>query len=138
MADIARWDPFDDSPFDVFPALFGTPARRGSTAWPRMDISETQDEYHLSVDMPGVRKDSIQVSVYADTVTIKAENREEKTAGEESNWLLKERSFGPVARSIKLPEAVDEAKAQARHADGVLYLTLPKKRSSAMKRLTVH
>lgn len=138
MANLARWDPFEDSLFDVFPALFGTQARRGAPAWPRMDISETKDAYHLSVDMPGVRKDSIQVSVYDDSVSINAENREEKAAGEESNWLLKERSFGPVSRSIKLPEAVDETKAQARHADGVLYLTLPKKRSSAMKRLTVH
>jgi len=58
--------------------------------------------------------------------------------GEESNWLLRERSFGKFSRQISLPEALDDAAAEARYADGVLYLTLPKKRASQVKRLTIH
>jgi HSP20 family protein len=138
MANIARWDPMEDSLFDIFPAFFGTVARRAGDTWPRMDVAETQDAYHMSVELPGVKKESIQVSVYDDNVSINAENREEKTAGEEPNWLVKERTFGRISRMINLPEPVDETQAQAKHVDGVLYLTLPKKRSSAMKRLTIH
>jgi len=138
MANIARWDPMEESLFDIFPAFFRPVMRRSSEMWPRMDVAETDDAYLMSVELPGANKESIQVSVYENTVNINAENREEKTAGQEPNWLLKERSFGKVSRSITLPEAVDDSHSEARHVDGVLYLTLPKKRSAATKRLTIH
>jgi HSP20 family protein len=54
------------------------------------------------------------------------------------NWLLRERNFGKFARNLRLPEAVDHDSSQARYADGVLYLTLQKKRASQVKRLAIH
>ena len=62
-----------------------------------------------------------------------AGSRARRAQGEESNWLLRERSFGKFSRQISLPEALDDAAAEARYADGVLYLTLPKKRASQVK-----
>ena len=52
--------------------------------------------------------------------------------------LRRVRWFGKFSRQIALPEALDDAAAEARYADGVLYLTLPKKRASQVKRLTIH
>lgn len=143
MNELVRWDPFkpalpfEGSLFDMVPTLLRPIARQGWSG-PRMDVRETENAYELAVELPGVKKEAIQVSVYDDTVTIAAETAEEKADGEEQSWLLRERSFGKFSRNIALPEAVDEDSSQARYADGVLYLTLQKKRASQLKRLTVN
>ena len=103
-----------------------------------MDVNETENAYQLAIELPGVKKEAIQVSVYENTVTIGAELAEEKAGGEEQNWLLRERSFGKFSRNITLPEAVDGSSSEARYTDGVLYLTLQKKRARQVKRLTIH
>jgi HSP20 family protein len=129
MNELVRWDPFRAVlPFEG--SLFGR-------AWsgPRMDVQETDTAYELAVELPGVKKEAIEVSVYENTVTIAGEIT---ANGEEQNWLLRERSYGKFSRNIALPEAVDEDSSQARYADGVLYLTLQKKRATQVKRLTVH
>lgn len=138
MANIARWNPLEDSMFDVLPALFHPVARRTTEVLPRMDVSEDDSAYRMSVELPGVARNAIQVTVYENNVTIKAEARDEKVAGREDNWLLKERSFGNMSRTVALPNAIDDAAAEAKHENGVLYLTLPKKLASATKRLTIH
>ena len=138
MANIASWDPLGDSVFDMFPALL-RPVLRGATeSSPRMDIAEGDTAYRMSVELPGVDRDAIQVSIYQNNVTINADIREEKMAGQEDSWLLKERTFGKMTRTVTLPEAIDDTAAEAKHEDGVLYLTLPKKRASEVKRLTIH
>jgi len=142
MNELVRGDPFrtalpiEGSLFDMVPTLL-RPVARQSWAGPRMDISETENAYQLAVELPGVPKDAIQVSVCDNTVTISAEGADEKAQkAEEHDWLLRERTFGKVSRSVTLPETVDDGASQARYSDGVLYLTLQKKRTS--KRLTVH
>ena len=138
MANIARWDPFDDHFPDIFPAIFGRPpTSRATDAAMRMDVTETDKDYRVSVDISGVPKASIQVSIDRNKVTISAERVDEKQADERADWILRERSAGKMSRTLALPEALDEAKAEARHVDGVLYLTLPKQAGS-MKRLEVH
>ena len=143
MNELVRWDPFkaalpfEGSLFDVVPTLFRPIARQGWSG-PRMDVNETENAYELAIELPGVKKEAIQVGVYDNTVTITAELAEEKADGEEQKWLLRERTFGKFSRNIALPEAVDEESSQARYTDGVLYLTLQKKRASQVKRLTIH
>jgi HSP20 family protein len=143
MNELVRWDPFkpalpfEGSLLDMVPALLRPIARQGWSG-PRMDVHETEAAYELAVELPGVKKEAIQVSVYDNTVTISAEVAEEQANAEERNWLLRERSFGKFSRNVALPEAVDEDSSQARYADGVLYLTLQKKRATQVKRLTVH
>jgi len=138
MNELARWDPFQESPFGLIPALFQPVASRFATSGPRMDVAELGDAYQLAVELPGVRKEAIQVNVYKNSVTIAAEAAEEKPEGEEPNWLLRERTFGKLSRSITLPEELDDAGSQAKYADGVLTLTLKKQRASQTRRLTVH
>ena len=143
MNELVRWDPFralaplEDSAFSVLPALFQPVARAAAWSGPRMDISESQGAYRLALEMPGVGKESIQVSVHENSVTISGETAPEAEA-EGTSWLLRERSFGKFSRSLTLPEAVDEDAAEARYVDGVLYLTLKQKSTTRAKRISVH
>ena len=144
MNELVRWDPFKAAlPFEgsllemvptVLRPVLDPMIRQG---WPKMDVTETEHAYELAIELAGVPKEAIQVGVYENTVTIGAEVAQPK-AEEERNWLLRERSFGKFARNLTLPEAVDQDSSQARYVDGVLYLTLQKKRASQVKRLTIH
>lgn len=137
MANIARWDPFEESLLNVFPAFMSRSGyTRETDSTPRMDVAETDSNYRIAIDMPGTPKEAIQVSIDRNNVTISAERREEKSIDDKAEWLLRERGFGRVSRSLSLPQAVDESSAEARYMDGVLYLTLPK--ISTMKRLAVN
>src|SRR3954454_18452285 len=141
MNELVRWDPFraiapfEDS-FFAIPSLLRTP-NRGAMAAPRMDISENENPYQLTVELPGVNKDAIQVNVYENTVTLSAE-LPDGSNGNDTQWLLRERGFGKFSRTVTLPEAVDDQASEARYTDGVLTLTLKKKRASQTKRLTIH
>lgn len=137
LTESTRWNPFEDSGFGLIPTLFRPVAR--SAAGFRMDVEETDNAYLLAVELPGARKEAIQVQVYENSVTIGAEIAEgEKPAGEERKWLLRERSTGKTQRTVTLPESLDENASEAKFADGVLYLKLQKKRASQVKRLAVH
>jgi HSP20 family protein len=143
MSELARWDPFKsvvpfgESLFDVVPTLLRPVTRSSAWTGARMDVAENEKSYQLAIELPGIPKDTIQVSVYDNTVTISGE----AAAPQEQdghNWLLRERSYGKLTRNIQLPEAVDDSASEAKYVDGVLYLTLQKKRASQVKRLTVH
>lgn len=124
---------FDDAPMFIRP-IFGS---QGAIDL-KMDLAENDNAYRLSVDLPGVRKEDIQVKVYENQLTISAESKEEKELGkDDQNWLVRERMSGKLTRTIALPEAVDENGAEARHEYGVLYLTLPKRQSTSSKQITI-
>lgn len=136
-SDGGRVDPFEGSVFDMLPMLFRPVLRGAGSAEPRMDVLETGEAYRIAVDLPGVKKDAIQVTVYENSVTIGAEVQEQKESDQDVSWLLRERGFGKFSRTLALPEAVDERASDAKFTDGVLHLTLPKKRPRATKRLTI-
>lgn len=141
MNELVRRDPFNAlAPFDdglfALPSLFRPFASRVASG-PRMDVMETDSAYRLSIEMPGVPKEAIQVSVYDSTVTISAEVPAQ-AEDNETQWLLRERSSGKFSRSIALPEAVDDEASEARCTDGVLTLTLKKKNATQAKRLAIH
>ena len=93
----------------------------------RVDVKETPEAYTVLAELPGVKKDAIHVEIEGNEVTVSAETRREAAAKEHEKWLRTERFFGKTARRFALPQEIDEAKANARFADGVLELTLPKK-----------
>ncbi|HVL34365.1 MAG TPA: Hsp20/alpha crystallin family protein [Burkholderiales bacterium] len=148
MNELTRWDPFKsavpfgDTVFDMVPAFFRPAARQNGWVGARMDVAETENAYELAIELPGIPKEAIQVSVYENTLSIAGESKEptpgQERKQEERNWLLRERNVGKFTRTITLPEAVDDNASQARYADGVLYLTLQKRRASQVKRLAVH
>lgn len=136
MGNLARRDPFDDlfRGFFVRPVEYNSPLTDASI---RMDVKETPESYTVHAELPGVKKEDIHVTVEDNLVTVAAEVRHEKEIKEGERLLRAERYFGKLSRSFQLAEHVDEAKASARFAEGVLELTLPKKAPTATRRLAI-
>jgi HSP20 family protein len=105
----------------------------------RVDVTEKGNAYEVKADIPGVKKEDISVRIDGNIVQIEAEvKRETETKGNGDKVLRSERYYGNVSRSFSLAEDVDESKAEAKYADGVLTLALPKKTTVASKKLTVN
>jgi len=104
----------------------------------RVDVRETADAYVVQAELPGVKKDEIRIEVEGDEVVLAAETRREELAQDAGQWLHVERRFGKVERRFSLPQALDGTRADARFADGVLTLTLPKKAPASARRIEVH
>jgi HSP20 family protein len=100
-------------------------------------VTEKNGAYQVIADLPGVRKEDIQVAIDGAQVTLSAEIKREKDASEGDRVLHTERVYGKVSRSFTLPQELDEAKAEAKFRDGVLELTLPKKAAAARKAITI-
>lgn len=139
MANIVPRSFFDDTLDDIFRGFLVRPFAYEPVSMPqiRWDVSENENAYRITAELPGVRKEDINVTISGDTVTISAEMRHEKEA--DGEWVLRsERYHGKVSRTMSFDEELDEASAEARYHDGVLELVLPKKAASRRKRLTVN
>jgi HSP20 family protein len=102
----------------------------------RLDVRETAEAYTVHAELPGVKKDDIAIEIQGNEISLSAESRrDEQKEGE--NWLRVERYFGKTARKFVLPLEVDEARAEAKFADGVLELTLPKKASVLPRKVEI-
>ena len=91
----------------------------------------------IRADIPGVKKDDIKVSVDGNVVSISAEVKQEKEEKQGERVIRSERYRGAVSRSFSLGQDVDESAAQAKYADGVLELTLPKKTAARQSMIVV-
>jgi HSP20 family protein len=104
----------------------------------RIDVAEKDNAYEVKADIPGVRKEDINVRIDGNVVQIDAEVRREKeTKGNGDKVLRSERYYGTVSRTFSLADDVDDSKAEAKYADGVLTLQLPKKTTAASRKVTV-
>ena len=141
ISPITRFDPFNDLVDDIFKGFFVRPVSYNGRdeVLPRMkvDVAEKNGAYTVTAELPGVKKDDIQVTIDGAQVTLAAEVKREKEASQDERVLHTERVYGKVSRSFTLPQEVDEAKAQAKFKDGVLELTLPKKAAAARKQVTI-
>jgi len=143
MANIARFTPFDDTIDDLFRGFFVRPISYEGTngaAQFRVDVTESDSAYTLRAEIPGVKKNDINVSIDGDTVAISAEVKNEKDEKDVKNGervLRTERYYGKIYRAFTLGQSVDETSTAAKYADGVLELTLPKKAAAQAKRITI-
>jgi HSP20 family protein len=140
MANITRYSPFDEAFDDLFRGFFVRPVSYEAPAGApqfRVDVSEDEKAYTLRAEIPGVKKEDINVSIDGDTVAISAEVKNEKEVKNGERVLRTERYFGKVYRAFTLGQAVEEAGTHARYKDGVLELTLPKKAAAQAKRITI-
>ncbi len=133
----------------VFDELFNDFFNRGG--WPlsarsadlpatvraRMDVVDKGSAYGVTVDLPGVRKEDIRVTVEGPRVAIAAESKSASEVKDGERVLHTERYAASYARSFELPAEVSEEGADASFENGVLHLTLPKRAQLASKRLTV-
>ena len=142
MASIQRFDPFNELVDDLFKGFLVRPVAyngNGGEALPRMkvDVTERNGAYTVAAELPGVRKEDIQVSIDGAEVTLSAEVKREKEADKDERVLHTERVYGKATRSFTLPQEVDEAKAEAKFRDGILELTLPKKAAAQRKQISI-
>lgn len=155
MSNIARYNPvseltttdtFDDPFDDLYRGFFMRPINWGLRALEsqtgfRVDVVENDNEYRVQAEIPGVRKEDIQITINGDRVAISAEvKREKDVKNDDGNVIYAEREYGDLYRAFTLGKEVDETRAQAKYTDGVLVLTLPKSdaASATRKRIPVH
>jgi HSP20 family protein len=116
-----------------WPASFSKAANEPLFA-PACDVSETDTQYTLTFDIPGMRKEEIKIEIQDRDLVVSGERREEKTEDKKTSHVT-ERYYGSFRRAISLPTAALPEKAQATFANGVLQVTVPK--SSAAKPKTI-
>ena len=130
-----------DEFFNDFFSRSGLPVARAaelpSAARARMDVVDKNDRYEVLIDLPGVKKEDIQVTIEGNRVAIAAETKSEKEVKEGERLIHSERYAASYARSFELPAEVTEQGAEAAFENGVLRLTLPKRATVTSKRLTV-
>lgn len=141
MTNLRLFEPALNDPFESVFRRFMAPLRFERNLDEldiRVDVVEKDGTFKVRADLPGVKKDDINVRIDGNIVQIDAETKEEKEfKGDGGKVLRKERYYGSVSRAFTLTQDVDEAKATAKYEDGVLTLELPKKATSASKRLTI-
>jgi HSP20 family protein len=138
---VASWRPFEEleqwpSPFehwpfsgrlrrtsgDAFPWPWAGP---GGRVLPALDIRENNQHYAVTVELPGVRKEDVQVELENGTLTIRGEKTSEREEKKEQ-CRYTERSYGSFSRSFSLPSDADADRLEASFKDGVLSLTIPR------------
>ena len=141
MVNLTRYSPFDDTLDDLFRGFFvrpvsfeGSPSGTGTF---RVDVAENDKEYILRAELPGVKKEDINVTIDGDTVAVSAEVKAEKDVKNGERILRSERYAGKLYRAFTLGQTMDDASATAKYADGVLELTLPKKAAVQAKRISI-
>ena len=109
----------------------------GMKLWaPKTDMRETEDQYLIHVDLPGIPKKDVKVSYKDNRLTISGERKEEEKE-ETDNYLRKERYFGSFVRTFTLPAAVNEEDIKANFKEGVLTVTVPKAEVSKPKTVEI-
>ena len=117
-------------------AGLGQSTEGGAGTWlPPLDVSETESDIVLSLDLPGVEQDSIDVEVDEGTVTIGGSR--ERVTREGERFYRVERRFGTFTRSVPLPPGIDESRIQAEYRDGVLEVRIPKPAQAQPRRIQV-
>lgn len=142
MASLRLFEPTVTDPLDIMFRRFLTPMRSDRSADElsiRVDVMEKNGAFQVRADLPGVKKEDINVRIDGNIVQIDAESKQEKDIKDEGGKLLRsERYCGSVSRTFSLAQDVDETKAVAKYEDGVLTLDLPKKTTTASKRLAIN
>jgi HSP20 family protein len=139
MANITRYTPFDDLFSDLMKGFWVKPVALpgGEELKLKLEVKEDDKVYTVHAEIPGVKKDDIQVEIDGNQVSIRAEVKQEKEEKKGEKVLHSERYYGMVGRSFTLPMDVDEKGAVAKYRDGVLDLTLPKKSGNGTRRIAV-
>ncbi len=138
-------DPFDfvrDLQDEMTRFLTATPLKRdgGLTGWqsfvPDIELREEENQFLVRADLPGMKKEEIDISVGGNILALKGERKTE-TENKSKNYHYSERSYGSFSRTIELPCEVEADKVKASYKDGVLELVLPKSESAKPQQIKV-
>ena len=143
--DLVRWEPrrsLTRDFFDDFFTMMETPSRNqrswfdGGRWAPAVDLVDKQDKLLAKVELPGVDKKDVKLSLNNNILTIQGEmNKEEETKNED--YYYRERAYGTYSRNISLPTEIDKEKIKAKFKNGILEITMPKKPEVKPKEITV-
>ena len=148
MTTMMRWDPFQDlrsaqdemaqmSPMLAHALGLHTQQQGSATAWaPALDISERKDAYLVTVELPGVQADDLEITMEDGLLTIQGERHFAHDSSEQQFHRV-ERRYGAFRRSITLPAHVMAEGIQASFEDGVLQILVPKAEEAKAKRIQV-
>lgn len=103
---------------------------------PRVDVIDRDEEVVVRAEVPGVKKEDLEITIDGDLITLKGEVKREEEE-EKGDYYRAELSYGAFSRTVPLPAEVDESKAKASLADGVLEVTLPKREKSRKRTIKV-
>ncbi|MBT9505098.1 Hsp20/alpha crystallin family protein [Rhodoferax sp.] len=146
MSNLRLFEPrlFEPALSDSFESMFRrfmAPMRmdlEGPVMDMRVDVTEVDGLYKVRADLPGVKKDDINVRIDGNIVQIDAEVKEEKETKDRGGKVLRsERYHGAISRAFSVAQDVDDAKVSAKFEDGVLTLELPKKATVASKKIAI-
>lgn len=142
LADYLR-EPFSrlrsevDRMFDEFPARIpgGILGARylASLPMPALEMKETDKEYRLSIEVPGVARDDVEISIDGNVLVIKGEKKEEREE-KERDYTISERSYGLFERRVSLPQDAVTEKIEADSENGVIRITIPRDRHERLER----
>ena len=125
---------------DVFNSFFRPPLTHRlvrKERIPAVDIAETDTAYQVKVELPGIRKEDLDVTVDDGVLTIKAQHNDKQEQIENGQLIRQERSYGKFVRSLRLGTNVDEETIAAEYRDGVLHITLPKAKEVQPRKVEV-
>lgn len=126
LDNVSTW--FDD--------FFGGPTLGGSTL-PAVDIRETESDYLMEVELPGLSEKDVEVKLDNNLLTISSALKEEKKEEKKNGYVLRERRATRFSRSFVLPESIDREKIGAEFKNGILLLTFPKVPAAKPKTIEV-
>jgi HSP20 family protein len=128
MRNFLRWDPYRD---------FGFPEDLAASSFmPSFDVQETADAYVFTADMPGIRREDLEIELAGNRLTLSGK-REHETSQAQATFYTQERSYGAFSRTFTLPEEVESAKVVAELRDGVLHLMVPKSPEVRPQKITI-
>jgi len=103
---------------------------------PICDIKENKNNYNLSLEIPGSKKEDIKINVNEDNIEIKVENKkEDKQEDKEKGYYSYSKSYSGYYRSFSLPKNIDKDNIDAEYKNGILYINIPKKEISSSQKL---
>jgi HSP20 family protein len=142
----ARWDPFHQlsSLRDEIDRLFESPFSALSeglqpfmSGWsPALDLYDDKDNFVLKAELPGMKKEDIQIQLHDGVLTLSGERKEERKS-ESGDIHRSERFVGRFQRTLTLPSEVDVDKVKANYQDGILTVTLPKSEAAKPKQIQI-
>jgi HSP20 family protein len=128
-------DRFFDGLFNNF-SISHSSALQDTILSPRIDVAETDNEYCIDIDLPGLVQSDIEVRIDDNILTIKGK-REENFEQEEKDYHVRERYYGSVQRSIMLPSNINSDNINAKLENGILHIKIPKQEKETSKRIEI-
>ncbi len=125
-----------DRLFDDFARVLPTQPTMSMNLLPSIDVAESDQEIDVSVEMPGLERRDVDISLEDNVLTIRGEKKIESDR-EKKNVFVRERAYGNFLRTIELPAGIDSSRINATMSDGVLRITIPKPANAETKKIEV-